>query len=389
MLRGRGRAGRRGSRSPPSRRSAALNLFGRAWLAAYGARKAARGLLDFDDMIDRAKALLGRARHRRLGALAARRRPRPHPGRRGAGHQPGAVAGDRRAVRRVLRRPRRPRRPAHDLRRRRREAVDLQLPGRRPGGVRRQARATSRACSTGSATRSQHCDLLYSFRSAPPILQLVDAVFAGPAGEGSTQAVAHHAERARPAGPGRAVAVPAEAREAGGRADWDEPAHGRRARRPGRDGWRARSPARSAAGSTPAARCPATTAEPIRAGDVMVLVQRRGADLRRGDPRAEAGAACRSPAPTCCGSAASWRSATWSRRCASPRRRPTTCRSPPCCAARSAASRERELFELAHGRAGPLWPALRDGAGRPLAGGARAARRPARPGRLPAARSSC
>ena len=41
----------------------------------------------------------------------------------------------------------------------------------------------------------QRCDLLYSFRSAPPILRLVDAVFAGPAGEGLSSAVAHHAQR--------------------------------------------------------------------------------------------------------------------------------------------------------------------------------------------------
>ena len=79
-------------------------------------------------------------RHRRLGALAARRRARPHPGRRGAGHEPGAVAGDRGDLGGVLRRRRRPRRPPHDLRRRRREAVDLQLPGRRPARVRRPLR---------------------------------------------------------------------------------------------------------------------------------------------------------------------------------------------------------------------------------------------------------
>ena len=42
-----------------------------------------------------------------LGALQARPRPRPHPGRRGAGHQPAPVAGDRRAGRGILRRRRR------------------------------------------------------------------------------------------------------------------------------------------------------------------------------------------------------------------------------------------------------------------------------------------
>ena len=53
-------------------------------------------------------AVLGR---RRMGALQARRRPRPHPGRRGAGYEPGAMAGDPRAGRGVLLRAGRQRRP--------------------------------------------------------------------------------------------------------------------------------------------------------------------------------------------------------------------------------------------------------------------------------------
>ena len=73
-------------------------------------------------------ALLGRGR---VGALQARWRPRPHPGRRGAGHEPRAVERDPRAGRGVLLGCRRQRDDAHAVCRRRREAVDLWLPGRR------------------------------------------------------------------------------------------------------------------------------------------------------------------------------------------------------------------------------------------------------------------
>ena len=89
---------------------------------------------------------------------------------------------------------------------------------------------------------------------------------------------------------------------------------------------------------------------PIRAGDVMVLVQRRGADLPRGDPGAEAGAACRSPAPTCCGSAPSSRSTTCSPRCASPPRPRDDLSLAAFLRSPLGGLSERELFELAHGR---------------------------------------
>ena len=55
-----GRAARCGSPIAAFAKSAALNRFARAWLAAVDGRKAALGLLDFDDLIDRAEALLAR-----------------------------------------------------------------------------------------------------------------------------------------------------------------------------------------------------------------------------------------------------------------------------------------------------------------------------------------
>ncbi len=67
------------------------------------------------------------------------------------------------------------------------------------------------------------CDLLYSFRSAPPILALVDAVFAGPAGAGLAGAVAHHADRPRRARPRRALALPARSPRSRTKPPWDAP----------------------------------------------------------------------------------------------------------------------------------------------------------------------
>ena len=50
----------------------------------------------------RPRAFCGSSGGGRMGALQARRRSRPHPGRRGAGYEPRAVAGDPRAGRGVL-----------------------------------------------------------------------------------------------------------------------------------------------------------------------------------------------------------------------------------------------------------------------------------------------
>ena len=217
---GRGGAARaaRPARAASARRRS--HRFARAWLAAFDARK------------------------RALGLARLRRHDRPH---RGAARPPPAIAawvlwrldggldhvlvdeaqdtspaqwrvieaisaeffaGDgARAV------------SAHHLRRRRREAVDLQLPGRRSGRVRRRTAPTSSGCSASSDSELQRCDLLYSFRSAQPILALVDAVFGGPAGHGP----ARPASPIMPidgggAGAGRALAVPGQARRRSTRA---------------------------------------------------------------------------------------------------------------------------------------------------------------------------
>ena len=79
---------------------------------------------------DRQDAGAVRALVRRLGALQARPRHRPRADRRGAGHQPQAV-GDRAHHRLGIHAGRRAaERQAHGVRGRRREAVDLLVPGR-------------------------------------------------------------------------------------------------------------------------------------------------------------------------------------------------------------------------------------------------------------------
>ena len=72
---------------------------GRRFALAWDEAKQREGLVDFDDLIRRAAALLDRAELGRLDPLQARPAVRPHPGRRGAGHQRGAMVDHRRADR--------------------------------------------------------------------------------------------------------------------------------------------------------------------------------------------------------------------------------------------------------------------------------------------------
>ena len=97
----------------------------------------AQAALDFDDLDRPSARACSRSSARVVGALQARRRARSHPGRRGPGHEPGAMAGDPPLEEEFFAGARRARPAAHAVRRRRREAVHLQLPGRRSRHVRR------------------------------------------------------------------------------------------------------------------------------------------------------------------------------------------------------------------------------------------------------------
>ena len=114
---------------------------------------------------DRQDAGAVRALVRRLGALQARSRHRPRADRRGAGHQPQAV--EHRAHDRVGIRSRRraPQRAAHGVRGRRREAVDLLVPGRGAARLRRNAARVRQPIQHAGAGLALSC--ASTTRSAP------------------------------------------------------------------------------------------------------------------------------------------------------------------------------------------------------------------------------
>ena len=106
----------------------------------------------------------GRSR-RGLGAVQAGRRPRSPAAGRGAGHRAGAMAHRARADRGVLRRRDGARRAPHRVRRRRPQAVDLFVPGRR---CRRVRPARTGCCASGWTRRaSPGATRRWTCRSAP------------------------------------------------------------------------------------------------------------------------------------------------------------------------------------------------------------------------------
>ena len=252
-------------------RAVALNLFGRDWLAAWSAAKAERGLLDFDDMIDRANALLARPETaawvlwRLDGGLDhilvdEAQDTSPAQWRVISALSDEFFAG----------------RGARDVQRTIFVVGDAKqsiysFQGADPGEFglkRRQFAATLDALGDALA----ECELLHSFRSAPPILRLVDAVFAGEAGEEIGQ-VAHHAfDTDRP---GRVELWPFQPKpDKPDDSAWDDP---RESPAPG-DPVQALAAAIAAEirGWLDAGRALPGEDRAIRAGDVMVLVQRRG-----------------------------------------------------------------------------------------------------------------
>jgi ATP-dependent helicase/nuclease subunit A len=254
-------------------RAAALDRFARHFLAAWAARKAALGLLDFDDLIEGARDLLERpgvaawvlwrldggldhvlvdeaqdtspAQWRVIEALSA---------------EFFAGAGAREATRTIF--------VVGDEK----QSI-YSFQGADPAEFGAKRRHYQRALAEiGSEFR--RCDLLYSFRSAAPVLALVDAVFAGPAGSGLADRIAHFA--IEPDCPGRVELWPWLPKpEKPEESPWDAPVDARAADDPverlaGRiateiAAWLAEG--RELPGEKPP--------RPIRAGDVMILVQRR------------------------------------------------------------------------------------------------------------------
>ena len=170
------------------------------------ARKAARGWLDFDDLIAQARGAADRPFGGAMGAVPAGRRDRPHPGGRGAGHQPRTMAGDRASGAGV-----------HG-----RAGRAATWSGRSSSSATRSSRSIpSRARilrpltamkahfrARLAAVRTHLADLTleHSFRSSPAILRLVDLTFDAATGRDLGGEVQHIAFKARPAGAGGSVA---------------------------------------------------------------------------------------------------------------------------------------------------------------------------------------
>ena len=258
--------------------------------AASRRRSAARGAYDFDDLIIKTGELLQREARCRLGALQARRRHRAPAGRRGAGHEPDAVADRPFTDGGVLRRrgPPWPQAP-HALRGGRPEAVDLFLPGRRPQCLRARAGGGE---GPGEGVRARSSARWISASPSAPrreILQAVDGVFApdSPARtglDGETPRDWHHEPNRRDA-KGTVEIWPLVEPE-----EKEEPRPLAGAGRP-RAGAIAAPPAGDEAGAAPSRAGSAAAARRARArrwrpGDILILVKQPQQLLRCDDPRA-------------------------------------------------------------------------------------------------------
>ena len=199
----------------------------------------ASGMLDFADLIAKTRNLLSRADAAAWVLYKLDRAHRAHPGRRGAGYEPrpmGGGAGDRRGF---LRRRGRRRGDAHDLRGRRRQAVDLRLPGRgaaHAGGDAALLRARSRGRRANASSRRP---LFLSFRSTREVLDAVDKVFDERAGRQITASELRarmRRSRRRRARPRRRHAARSCGRKVGGAGGLDRRRSTRRPRR--RRSWR-------------------------------------------------------------------------------------------------------------------------------------------------------
>jgi ATP-dependent helicase/nuclease subunit A len=335
-------------------RSAALNRFGRAWLAAWGARKRVGGLLDFDDMIDRAQALLERpgtaawVLWRLDGGIDHILVDEAQDTSPAQWRVIEAVSAEFFAGR-----------GARDVERtifvvgdEKQSIYSFQGADPEEFGAKRRHYA---AVLDGLGQALQRCDLLYSFRSARPILDLVDAVFDGPAGEGLADGIRHHA--IDPEKPGRVELWPFLPKpERPDEAPWDtavattlpdDPVERLAARI-----------AATIAGWLAEGRALPGADRAIRAGDVMILVQRRGPIF---DAVIRALKRARVPVAGADllrigGELAVLDLLAALRVAATPRDELSLAaflRSP------LGGVDERALFELAHGREGRLWDALR------------------------------
>ncbi len=336
-------------------KSCALNAFARTWLAALAARKEALGLMDFDDLIDRARALLARPDTAAwvlwrldggLDHILVDEAQDTSPGQwrviEAISAEFFAGLGARDTLRTIF--------VVGDEKQ---SIYSFQGADPAAFGAMR-ARFGAMLDDIGAAL--ERCDLLYSFRSARPILALVDAVFAGPAGAGLAGPVAHHP--IDPGAPGRVELWPFLEKPA--RPDdhpWDQPVDMAAPDDPAET--LARRIAETIKGWLDARRAlpGAAGGRAIRPGDVLILVQRRSplfdavirALKRAGVPVAGADVLRIGGELAVRDLLAALRVAATS---ADDLSLAALLRSP------LGGLSERELFHLAHGRSGSLWDAV-------------------------------
>ncbi|MFQ5623893.1 MAG: UvrD-helicase domain-containing protein, partial [Paracoccaceae bacterium] len=254
----------------------ARNRFARACLSRYDAGKRARGLLDFDDLIEMAGGLLGDARvadwvlYRLDGGIdhilvdeAQDISPAQWRVIDAVSREFFAGEGARRAERTVF--------AVGDFK----QSI-YSFQGAEPAIFDDMRRAyASRA--KGSGKKFRNCELLHSFRSAPPILELVDRIFSGPERGGVSGEIRHLA--AHGGKPGRIDVWPfVEPDEKAPPEPWYQPVDMPPAREPARR--ISGAVAAEISGWLKAGRILPGQNRPIRAGDILILVRSRGALFR-------------------------------------------------------------------------------------------------------------
>jgi ATP-dependent helicase/nuclease subunit A len=255
-------------------RSAALHAFARVWLDALGARKARRGVLDFDDMIERTCDLLSNSATaawvlwRLDGGLdhilvdeAQDTSPSQWQVVRAMSDEFFAGLGARDLTRTIF--------VVGDEK----QSI-YSFQGADPGAFSKMRTHFEQALAEVEH-ELQLCGLIHSFRSARPVLQLVDAVFQGPAGRGLENPVAHHPFDA--SRPGRVEIWPFLPKpDKADEPPWYEPVDARGPDDP-TELLAGRIAERIATWLREGQVLPGPKPAPVRAGDVMILVQRRNA----------------------------------------------------------------------------------------------------------------
>ena len=255
-------------------RSEALHRFARAFLDRYEARKRGRGMLDFDDLIDRARALLSRSETaawvlwRLDGGLdhilvdeAQDTSPRQWQVVEAISAEFFTGLASRDVARTIF--------VVGDEK----QSI-YSFQGADPVAFGRMRSHYERLLGE-MAHALQHCDLLFSFRSAPPVLKLVDSVFAGPGGAG-LERVEHLAFNSDM--PGRVELWPFLPKpEKSDELDWDSHELSVLADDPIRElAQRVAARIRSWLDARLLIEGEKRETRPIRPGDVLILVQRRG-----------------------------------------------------------------------------------------------------------------